>query len=228
METRNVIGARLLRYGGAVIIAVFVVYGAASAVVSERLETYELNAREIIADQQATLVAIAEATARNGADAVTEAVVRDCTIKERSEFDELLGSLDRGLDQRQLATLERLFGRCGGFYSERKAVMVARLAREIEVYETYVSQLSSIVQEDLTIPFNVERWKDLAAEERRQSDLFARLVSLQDQIITTLLSGSTPSSPAMQSILQEAREVQETLMVASKQAAVIRAELVSL
>lgn len=210
------------------LLGVGIVYVAVNMIVNARLETMEVATRLLIADQEATLVAIAEATARSGADAVTESIVRDCTIKERSEFDDLLGRLNNGLTQSELTALERLFGRCGSFYSERKTVMAARLSREIEVYETYVTQLNNLLDDDFKEALNVSRWKNLSAEEQRQSELFSRLVSLQDEIITTLLAGSRTDSPKMQEILQEARETQESLILANKQASTIRAELISL
>ncbi len=199
-----------------------------TVMVNARLESLEQNIRLTIADQESTLVAIAEITARNGADVVTESVIKDCTTAERGEFDDLLGRLNSGLSRTELVTLERLFGRCGSFYAERKAIMVARLSREIEVYTAYVAQLSAIRNEDLLVSFKVERWEALATEERKQSQLFAELVALQDQIISTLLSGKSTASPEMQEILQQARETQETLLVANKQTGTIRAELISL
>lgn len=203
-------------------------YLTAKVIVSERLESLEFAIRSQLSAQQATLVAIVEATARGGADAVTESIVRDCTLPERSEFDTLLGRLNSGLSRTELVTLERLFGRCGSFYADRKAVMSARLTREIEVYEAYVTQLSMVHGEDVSATFVVGRWKELAAEEEKQSQLFGELVLAQDKIISTLLSGSSATSPEMAEILEEARQIQETLFVANKQSAALRGELIPL
>lgn len=208
-----------------VVIAIFVLV---TTLVQSRFNSIEQNTRLAIADQQSVLIAIAEVTARGGADVVTESVVKDCSMTERTEFDSLLGRLNDGLSKNELTTLERLFGRCGAFYAERKAVMVSRLAREIEIYETYVAQLSTITNTDLQIEFRIGEWKNLAAEEKKQSDLFSRLVQVQDQIITTLLAGKTATSPEMQDILQQAKEIQETLLVANKQASTLRAVLIGL
>lgn len=210
------------------LIGVVLIYLLVTALVNVRFQQIEQGTRLLIADQQKTLIAIAETTARNGADTVTESIVRDCSVNERSEFDDLLGKLDSGLSQSQLSTLERLFGRCGPFFSERKSVMVARLSREIEIYESYVSLLGKVTGEDLSFAFDVPKWQALAAEEKKQSELFAGLVSAQDEIISTLLSGSRPDSSEIKTVLQKAREIQETLIVANKQTATIRAELVSL
>ncbi len=210
------------------LLGVGLVYLFVSSAVDNRFREIEINTRTQIAEQEAILAAIAETTARNGADAVTESIVRDCNMNERSRFDTLLGSLDSGLPRAELIELERLFGRCGTFFSERKSVMVARLSREIEIFEDYVAHLSIITDSDLTAEYSVEQWKALAAEEQKQSELFGELVRLQDQIISSLLAGNTIDSAEMEDILLQVREVQETLIVANAQAGNIRSELVPL
>ena len=109
------------------------VYFVVSAVVNERLADLQLETKVLISDQETLMVSVAEITARNGADAVTENIIRDCSPTERIRFDELLGSLDRGLYRAELVELERLFGRCGNFFAQRKSVMVSRLQREVEL-----------------------------------------------------------------------------------------------
>lgn len=210
------------------LVGVTVMYFIVTVLVNARFNELEQSTRLLIADQESLLVAIAETTARNGADAVTESIIKDCSVTERNEFDDLLGKLDSGLNYTQLSTLERLFGRCGPFYSERKSIMVARLSREIEVYKSYVDLLNAELNEDLTDAFKVPQWQALAAEEQKQSEMFTDLVSVQDEIISTLLAGKSPASPEMAEILRKAQETQETLIVANKQASKLRSELVSL
>lgn len=199
-----------------------------STLVDSRFQELELSTRVKIADQETLLVAIAETTARNGADAVTESIVRDCTVDERDKFDSLLSRLNDGLPHTQLVELERLFGRCGSFFSERKSVMVSRMTREIEIYEDFVDQLSAITDESQLTKFNVSAWHTLAEQEQKQSELFAQLVHLQDQIITNLLEGKAPSSTEIVEILVEVKNVQESLLIAKQQSSVIRADLLSL
>jgi len=209
------------------ILGIVLVYFLVTSLTENRFQNLESQTRLLISQQQSILATIAETTARNGADSVTEQIVKDCSLSERSTFDTLLGDLDTGLSQLQLVELERLFGRCGGFYSERKSVMVARLAREIEVYETYVIQLGVILDADVADEFQIDLWNKLAQEEKKQSNLFSRLVNTQDQIITTLLSGKSANSVEIKEILQEVKEIQGNLVVANKQVANIRAELIS-
>lgn len=209
------------------LLGVVVMYLIVTSLVSNRFKEIELNTRVQMADQGVVLATISEITARNGADTITESIVKDCNISERNQFDNLLGQLNNNLPHSQLVELERLFGRCGSFYSERKSVMVERLAREIEVYEDYVNILSVILGEDVSSDFKISEWEALAIEERKQGELFAKLVQLQDKIINTLLEGKNASSPEIVEILHEVREVQETLLVTRKQASDMRSGLVS-
>jgi len=209
------------------VLAVGLVYFLVHNFAENRFQDLESQTRLLISEQQAVLATIAETTARNGADSITEQIIKDCSLSERSTFDTLLGSLDKGLTQTELVELERLFGRCGGFYSERKSVMVSRLAREIEVYETYVEHLETLLDADVANEFQISLWNKLAEEEQKQSELFSQLVIKQDQIISTLLDGKSASSEEIEQILREVNEIQGTLVVTNKQVAKVRAELTS-
>lgn len=211
-----------------VIVLLLMIYVASAFVVHERLEDVRTTIELQISEQQTLLASIAETTARNGADATTEAIVRDCASEERKEFDSLLGRLDAGLPYTELTKLERLFGRCGNFYAERKSVMVARFEREIDLYEAYISQLEALESSDKEKTYKVERWKELVQKEKQQSESFSKLVPLQDKIISTLLSGKSIQSEELKATLQEARDVQEVLILANTQASQIRSELISL
>lgn len=205
-----------------------VVYFSVTSIVEQRFQTIEVDINERITQQLVVLTAIAEVTSRNGADAITESIVKDCQINERNTFDNLLGNLDNNLNRSQLIELERLFGRCGSFFSERKSVMVARLSREIEVFEDYVGLLETVVDEDLDDQYSLTEWKELSAAEQKQSELFTKLVTLQDKIISTLLLGKSAQSPEISEILLEVKEVQETLIVTNTQASTLKSSLISL
>ncbi|MCB9810208.1 hypothetical protein H6781_01250 [Candidatus Nomurabacteria bacterium] len=210
------------------LIGMLVMYFGVTTMVDKRFAEFETNTRSQITEQLVLVSAISEATSRNGADAVTESIVKDCSVSERIQFDDLLNNLNNNLNRTQLTELERLFGRCGSFYSERKSVMVARLTREVEILEGYVNQLSVILDKDISSEYSLEDWKKLSEEEKKQSELFANLVVLQDEIISTLLSGKNAQSPEIEEILQQVREVQETLLVANAQASALRSRLISL
>lgn len=205
-----------------------VMYGSVTYLVDSRFREIESSTKERIASQESLLTAIAETTARNGADAVTESIVKDCVTSERVRFDDLLGKLNSGLDTAQLIELERLFGRCGSFFSERKSVMVTRLSREITIYEEYVQQLGVILNQNLLEEYAVNEWNELADFEQQRSDLFAELVTLQDNIITQLLAGSTIESPEITEILLKVNSVQDSLVIVNSRTSDVRSRLIPL
>ena len=201
---------------GAAILLAFAYVGG-HLIARERLEDLQNELLVQVTKQQTLLTTIAETTARNGADDVTEIIIKDCSIDERTQFDALLERLDAGLSQAELSVLERLFGRCGTFYAERKSVMVARFEREVEVYENYVTQLSHISSADIE-DLNVSLWKQLVEDEKKQSTEFSALVDNQDKIISALLSGKNTTSPEIITILDEVKRVQQSLADASTSA----------
>lgn len=211
--------------GAAIILGIFL---ASSFVVGERMEQLESTLQVQLAEQKALLATIAETTARNGADSVTESIVRDCALEDRSRFDSLLGQLDSGLQRSELIELEQLFGVCGSFFSERKAVMVARLAREIEVYEAYVAQLSTVTGVDQSKSQTLDQWRTLSEGEQTQSVLFTQLVRLQKDIIDELLAGRAANSEEITAILNEVRETREALLLTKTQTDTLRGDLTSL
>ncbi|USN92150.1 MAG: hypothetical protein H6782_04730 [Candidatus Nomurabacteria bacterium] len=211
-----------------VVAGIGVMYSLVTVIINNHFKDIELGTRLLIANQQALLVAIAETTARNGADQITESIIIDCSVAERSQFDSLLNQLNNRLNNAELTELERLFGRCGKFRSDTKSVMVTKLAREIEVFESYVNQLELVLGESVSEEYKLSLWQSLADEEQKQSDLFATLVRLQDQIISTLLAGSAVDSSEITDILVEVRSVQEALTVTATKTSSIRSDLISI
>jgi len=228
MNSEKKVGGLKGRYIIITLAVILVIHFTINYLTDRRFNDLEAATRVQIAEQRALLLTIAETTARNGADSVTESIVRDCTGDERVQFDSLLGRLNDGLSKSELIELERLFGRCGGFYSERKSMMVARLSREIEIYDYFVKQLSVITDEDQSETYKVAGWESLATEERKQSELFSRLVLLQDQIISTLLAGKAANSEEIIAILSEVSETKDTLQVTNLQVSSVRGGLAPL
>lgn len=216
-----------IKNGIVTLLGIALVYWLVSVSVDKRFTQIEAGLRERLESQQKTLVSLSETTARNGADTVTAAIIKDCSLAQRDEFDTLLSRLDAGLSHEQLITLDRLFGRCGDYYAEVKAVMASRLANEIEGYGKSVQQLEIVLNQDLQEEYAVDVWQALAELEKKQSGVSLELVAKQDQIITMLLSGKTVSSPEMKETLRQVKEQQETLMVTSEQASQLRAKLSS-
>lgn len=211
---------------GAFLLLLFAYVGG-SLISRDRLADLQSELSVQVSEQRALLVTIAETTARNGADTATEKIITDCSVSERTEFDALLDKLNNNLSKTELATLERLFGRCGSFYAERKSVMVARLEREVEVYENFVNQLEKIDPRDIE-EYKVSEWKLLVEDEKIQSTEFSALVNYQDTIIKSLLEGKSSESGEILNVLKSVKESQQVLQDASTAASERRKTLIAL
>lgn len=212
----------------ATLLGIAVVVVTVSIITKERLEDARTAVELQIANQETVLTSVAEVTARGGADAVVSEIITDCSQSERSDFDTLLGALDRGLSVARLQELQRLFDRCGGFFAERKAVMVARLQREMEVFRSYIDLLETITETEVAERYQVSQWERLAAAERQQSQHFNELVTLQGDIIAALESGAAPGGDEIRTLLEEVSQVRERLAVATVQASELRSSLTAL
>lgn len=180
-----------------------------------------------IVEQEKTLSNIAEVTDRNGADSVVERIIVDCSLKDRVRFDELLGRL-ASVNGTELDEVDNLFDKCAGFYSERKAMMVARMEREYEVYTTMVDLLETVDDPITVAEYDVDGWGRLLDLEKRRSELFAEQVTIQKNIIIDLQAGETPTAKPIQEKMNTAREVAEELLVINKQSDEQRAKLLGL
>lgn len=194
---------------GVVLAAVLLGYGVAVFVVADRLREEGGMARLDMAEQLTIVASLSEVMARGGADAVTDSVIKDCPAAERSRFDALLANLDDGIPRAELQELSRLFDRCASFYARRKAVMVARFEREVELYGQLTERYLRLNAQDSDPSFFTAEWQELARYEREQSTHFDQLVKLQGDIIESLLSGSTLVSPELAGLLKEVQEVQQ-------------------
>jgi len=197
---------------------------AAIQIADQRTATYQTLVTTQINEQTQRVSTLAEATARTQVANTVGAIVQDCPLPKRVEFDQLLGQLDDGLSRADLLTLDQLFDACANIQALRKAVMVDRLNREIAVLDTYSQQLQSLKGQSEPL-VDVATWQAVAALEATQSDGFAGLVVAQKQIIDALLEGKTADSPEMIMILDTVREIQESLLLSNTQAAQLRAGL---
>lgn len=191
------------------LVAVSLGYGVARFVISERLEDATAQIKLDVAAQQTTISSLSEVMARGGVDEVTASVIKDCAADERDRFDVLLGRLGNSLPRTELLELSRLFDRCASYYARQKAVMAARFEREIEVYDSYIMRLPTLLPDIDLSPYALPVWQELATLERAQSQVFETLVQLQGQIIDALVAGKTPTDPALIELLTSVREAQE-------------------
>jgi hypothetical protein len=173
--------------------------------------------------QEELVRSLSNTLVRGGADPVTEQVIRDCSVLERERYETLLGSLNSGLSSVELTELERLFGRCGSYFAEIRLVMTTRLEREVERLLELEAQLQAL--SGGTSSVDEETWRSLVMSEQKISDSFSNLTTVQDRIILALVGGARPNSEPINALLVEAREIQETIDVTSRQVEEIRQTL---
>lgn len=211
-----------------VLLSIGIGFLTAQLIVSNRLQESISEARVDIAEQKATVSALSEVMARGGVDTVTETVIKDCPSGERDRFDSLLSRLNGGIATFELQELSRLYDRCAAFYARRKAVMTARLEREVEVYELLTNRLKTVSHEEPTSDSQIQEWKELVGLEKSQTETFERLVALQGNILNELLKGGSAERPEIVKLLEEVKETYEMQTYNSVQMDEVRSTLSTL
>lgn len=206
---------------------VFLTFLAASIYVKDVQSEYALKTQVKIAEQETKLASIAELTGRDGADAVVEEIIKDCNPENRQQFDSLLSKLAE-LNAVELKEIEQLFNTCGNFYAERKAVMVAKLAREYEVYLDFIEILSLIDEKAEKVTYDVEGWGSLVALEKNRSELSTELVTIQGRIIDELRKQTPISSDEMQLLLVDGKMTKDELISVSSDIDDLRQEILNI
>ena len=180
-----------------------------------------------IAEQETTLSSIALLTSKDGADSVVENIIKDCSPEYRARFDEQLSQLQL-LRGQQLVEMDQLFGACGNFFAERKAVMVARLEREFEVYKNLIEILTvADIRKDQT-QYDQDSWEKLVMMEKNRSELSLKLVEIQGDIITALRTNISLSSDSMQNLLVDGQKTKESLVSLSLEIDTLTQEILNL
>ncbi len=164
---------------------------------------------------------IATVTDSNGADPAIAAIITDCP--KRAEFEILLGRLGT-LQHKDLIEVQKLFDSCGNFYAERKALMVSRFERELEIYNEYVTLLKEL-DEHAEEKSQSSLWGSFVANERARSELLTEQTIIQGNIIQLLISGAVASSKSVVEQVNRAREIQESLAVLDRQIDDVRATI---
>ncbi len=197
--------------------------------VAEALERTQITLELALLNQEREVTTVADLTKQNGADTVTEKIIVDCAIEERKQFDELLGQLSNGLSRADLERVDSLFYKCGRFFADRKAVMAARLLREVSVYQEYVALYEGIVPGRQTEhEMQVTKWQQIADNEMLLAEHFNALVLHQGRIIEALLSGKVATSPEIKATLTEVQDIRDQMTFLTKQNENLRADLTSI
>ncbi len=173
-----------------------------------------------IARSRAAMADLAVITDSNGTDEVIGGIIGDCA--RRDEFDAMLIALAT-LPKEGLLEVQGMFESCGDFYAHRKALMVARLAREYEEYE----RLLALHQRLLGVTPSDEQavWKELVELEKTRSGLLTDQTAIQEDIITALIQGSSAGSTDVRALVTQAQEIGDMLSVYDKRIDALRASL---
>ena len=204
-----------------------ILFFAVSYYVQNQQAEYVSMMKVLIAQQETTLTSIAEVTDRNGADAVVAGIIQDCEFEDRKRFDELLSTLST-LQQSELIEIDNLFNACGDFYAQRKALMVARLEREYEVYRDYVDLLNVVDSKVEEITYPTQKWNDLVSLEMTRSELSLELVSIQKDIIDALLNKVKATSDEMKEKITQAQVVRDNLSLVGVKIDTLREDIIGL
>jgi hypothetical protein len=198
------------------------------ATVATKLEAASLALEANIAEQEVVLVTIADLAKQSGADEVTERIVVDCAPTERVRFESLLDKLSTSISRAELLELDNLFFACGSYFADRKAVMVARLIREVAVYRDYIALRNRVLASDAVGEDRVVLWQRIADDELLLSEDFNKLVNHQRDIIQALLAGKSRDSAEIAGTLQAVTDTRNNMTVRISQIESTRAELLSI
>jgi len=211
-----------------VLVIMAIVYVLVNFLSSQRLQAYEESLTNKLEEQKEYLITMSNIIASNSVDDEVESIISDCDPSYRVSFNNLLDRLNNGLSEEELVELDNLLGRCGDYVSTSASIMSLRLGREIQIYQDYIVSLESLTGRKLEEEYMLDTFLSLASEEAAQALLATELVSLQDDIIKMLISGTQPDSPQMENVLNEVNEVQQNLLLASTKSNNFRSELNSI
>ena len=195
----------------------------ASVYVQQAQRELSLTLQIRIAEQAQTLGTISELTHQNKADALAASILRDCSSDSRVRYETLLNQLAT-LPSDDLQELEQLFEACGGFFAEQKAVMVARLSREFEVYADYVQLLETLDSTTPLIDSRLAEWKALVALESERSELMSEQVEVQ-RIIIDVLQATDITDDEVESQLVRAQQITQRVTTINTEIESLRATL---
>lgn len=217
---KDLLNTRFLLTVHLVVVVVVIVVGAWSVhAAKNELRTGITNDIE---NQLKTVEDLAVVTDRNGADEVIAAIVSDCA--NRSKFESMLRKL-ASLNYQELLTVQQLFESCGSFYAERKAIMVSKLDREVEVLNEHITLLTTLEQDnDYNSVGTI--WSELVELEHERSTFLSEQVTIQRNIIRQLIQGANILSKDISDQISRAQNVAEQLTVLDNRIDKLRAELI--
>ncbi len=207
-----------------VVVGAVCIYLIASLVVEKKLHNTQVYLDNQLKSQTEDLQQLSLLVARGGVSESVEKFIPECESSDRVAFDALLSSLDKGLSMTELQKLESLFDKCGRIFANRRAAMVLEFDREINNFEQTLL-IKSMLVDDKNTDTGIIEWKKLFEKEENISNKFLALVSIQEQIIESLLTGETISSLKIEVIRKQADAIMTELTAITKEASDLRTAL---
>jgi hypothetical protein len=211
---------------GGVLVGFILVYVSAGLVVDKNLADARKYLDEQIIIQTATVSETATVLGKGSASDRIAAVIKECPTNEVIRYDDLLASLDKGLEDAELSELSSLFNKCGQVAASRRAGMALVLEEQTASLEKSMSARAELGDYDLELE-SIQKWEELVTTEKRISSLFNDLVMAQGEIIALLQSNVGPSEISVENVRASAQIMREELAGLTGRASTLRTELLS-
>jgi hypothetical protein len=179
----------------------------------------ELESATVLAE--GNFIELANQIARGEMTEQAQAIIADCTVGERTQFENRLVKLDTGLSRSDLQELDALFSRCAPVTAIQRAVSLIELEYFYESAKTLNNQLQLLQDktDESTFITNAEK---LLVHERAISQLLFDQVSLQKEIIDELQLGLPVESASANELRTQASVMRTELQNEVNNAALVR------
>ncbi len=202
------------------------IYSLSVLIVENKLSVLKVSLDNEIEREIEILSELAVTTGKGGFNLEAETIINDCRSDERGKFETLLSSLDSGLSQVELSSLNDLFSSCGYVFANRRTSMQMQMEREFNFLNDMVENRKLVGDFDEN-SINLSKWQELITTEKEINANFQNMVSVQKEIIDLLLSKKASDSDEVQSALVKAQELKGALNTATERASSIRSTLIS-
>lgn len=202
------------------------IYSLSALIVENKLSVLKVGLDNEIEREIEILSELAVTTGKGGFNLEAETIINDCRSDERGKFETLLSSLDSGLSQTELSSLNDLFSSCGYVFANRRTSMQMQMEREFNFLNDLVENRKLVGDFDEN-SINLSKWQELITTEKEINANFQNMVSVQKEIIDLLLSKKASDSDEVQSALVKAQELKGALNTATERASSIRSTLIS-
>ena len=178
----------------------------------------EASITALAQEYEKRMYTLSEITDRNGVDDEIGGIIKNCS--RQNDFESFLVRLST-LSKQELIEMQSLFDMCGATVFEQKSLMVAKLNREFESYREILILLEKLDKTDI-FAVRQSQFSSLVQIEKERSAFINEQVTIQQKIITLLISGHTAQSPEVSALLSDAQHITKLLDESNQRADEIR------